>query len=73
MMVLFGYDILILTTAHKKENAETIAQSIINSVFVRSQQWKLNLNADKSEVCLFSTQSNNSIWQSPLLIDNQSI
>ena len=38
-----------------------------------SQEWKLNLNADKSEVCPFSTWSNDSTWQPALFLDNQKI
>ena len=52
VVALFADDVSILTTAHKKEDAEATAQSLVNSVLIWSQVWKLNLNADKSEVCL---------------------
>ena len=38
-----------------------------------SQEWKLNLNANKSEVCPFSTWFKNSTWQPALLTGNQKI
>ena len=62
VVVLFADDVSILTTACKKEDAEAAAQSVVNCVVIWSQEWKLNLNADKSEVCPFSTWSNNSTW-----------
>ena len=54
VIALFTDDVSILTTARKKEDAEAAAQSIVNFVLIWSQVWKLNLNADKSEVCPFS-------------------
>ena len=50
-------DVSSLTMAHKKEDVEAAAQSVVNSVLIWRQEWKLNLNADKSEVCPFSTWS----------------
>ena len=47
-------DISILTKACKKEDAEAATQSLVNSIVILSQELKLNLNADKSEVCPFS-------------------
>ena len=41
----------------KKEDAEAAAQSLVNSVVIWIQEWKLNLNTDKSEVCPLSTWS----------------
>ena len=58
VIALFTDDIL--TTARKKEDAEAAAQSVVNSVVIWRKIWKLNLNADKSEVCPFSTWSNDS-------------
>ena len=53
-------DVWILTTAHEKGDAEVAVQSVFNFVFDWSKQWTLNLNADKKEVCSFSTRSNDS-------------
>ena len=58
VIALFGDNFSILTTARTKEKAETAAQSVVNSVVIWSKVWKLFLNADKSEVCPFSTWSN---------------
>ena len=38
-----------------------------------SQEWKLNLNAEKSEVCPFSTWSNDSSWNPTIFIGNQKV
>ena len=60
VIALFADDVSILTTAGEREDAEATTQSVVNSVVTWSQEWKLNLHADKSEVCPFSTWSNNS-------------
>ena len=73
VLALFADDLLILTTARKKEDAKAAAQSVVNSVLICSQEWELNLNADKSELCPFSTWSNDSTWQTALFIDTQKI
>ena len=73
VIALFADDVSILTTARKKEDAEVAAQSVVNSVLIWSQVWKLNLNADKSEVCPFSTWSNDSIWKPTVFIGTQKI
>ena len=73
VIALLADDASILTTARKKEDAEVAAQSVINSVLNWSQEWKLNLNAHKSEVCHFSTWSNYSTWQPAFFIGNQKI
>ena len=57
VIALFANDVSILTTACKKENTKAAAQSAVNSVVTWSQEWKLNLNAEKREVCLFSAWS----------------
>ena len=36
-----------------------------------SKEWKLNLNADKSATCPFSTWSNNSTWDPTIFIGTQ--
>ena len=54
VIALLADDISILTKACKKEDAEAAAQSLVNSIVILSQELKLNLNADKNEVCPFS-------------------
>ena len=73
IIALFFDDISILTTARKKEDAEAAAQSVVTSVVIWSQEWKLNLNADKSEVCPFSIWSNDSTWNPTIFIDTQKV
>ena len=57
--------------ACKSEDAETAAQSVLTSVVIWSQEWKLNLNADKSEVYPFSNCLNDSIWNPTIFIGTQ--
>ena len=66
-------NVSILNTARKKEGAEFAAQSVINFVLIGSQKWKLNLNADKSEVYPFLTWSNNNTWEPAFFIGTQKI
>ena len=73
VIALFVDDVSILTTAHKKEDAEAAAQSIVTSVVIWSQEWKLKLSADKSELCLFSTWSNDSTWNPTIFISTQKV
>ena len=49
VIALFANYDSILTTTRKRKGAEAAAQSVVNSVL--SQEYKLNLNAEKSEVC----------------------
>ena len=63
----------ILTTARKREDAEATAQAVVSSVVTWSQEWRLNLNAEKSEVCPFSTWSNDSSWNPTIFIANQKV
>ena len=73
VIALFDEDVSILTTSRKKEDAEATAQSVVSSVVTWSQEWKLNLNAEKSEVCPFSTWSNDSSWNPTIFISNQKV
>ena len=73
LIALYADDVSILTTAHKKKDTEAAAQSVVNSVVIWSQEWKSNLNTDKSEVCLFSTWSNNSSWNPTIFVGLQKV
>ena len=66
----FDDDVSILTTAHEREDAEATAQSVVSSVVTWGQEWKLNLNTEKSQVCPFSTWSNDSSWNPAIFIGN---
>ena len=73
VIAVFADDVSILTTARKKEDAETVAQSLVNTVINWSKEWKLSLNADKNEVCPFSTWSNDSTWTPTIFIGTQKV
>ena len=73
VIALFADNVSILTTACKRGDAETAAQSVVNSVVTWSQGWKLNLNAKKSEVCPLSTWSNDSSWNPAIFIVNEKV
>ena len=66
-------NVSILTTARKREDAEATAQSVVSSIVTWSQEWKLNLNAEKSEVCPLSTWSNDSSWNPTIFTGNQKV
>ena len=72
VIALFA-NVSIFTTARKREHAEAAGQSVVHSVVTWSQERKLNLNAEKSEVCPFSTWSNNSSRNPVIFIGNQKV
>ena len=55
---LFADDVSILASDTKKETAVAMAQSAVDIVVSWSEEWKLNLNAQKSEVSFFSLSRN---------------
>ena len=73
VIAVFVDDVSIFTTACKRKDAEATAQSVVSSVVTWSQEWKLNLNSEKSEVCPFSTWSNDSSWNPTIFIGNQRV
>ena len=73
VITLFADDVSIFTTARKREDAEAAAQSVVKFVVTWSQEWKLNLNAEKSEVCPFCSWSSDSSWNPTIFIDNQNV
>ena len=73
VIALSADNVSILTTAHKREDAEATSQSVVSSVVTWRQEWKLNLNAEKSEVCPFSTWSNDSSWKPTIFTGNQKV
>ena len=73
VIALFADNVSTLTTAHKKEDAVAAAHSEVTRVYEWSWTLKLNLNADKSECCPFSTWSNDSMWCPSLTIGGHQI
>lgn len=53
IIALFPDNVSILTAACKKEDVKVAVQSVVNYMLIWSQEWKLNLKADKTEVYLF--------------------
>ena len=56
-----------------KKKMLSSTQPVVTSVVIWSREWKLNLNADKSEIFPFSTWSNNSNWNPTIFIDTQKV
>ena len=52
---LFADDVGILATNRDRDTAQRLAQEAVDVVVKWSREWKLNLNATKSEVSFFST------------------
>ena len=59
---LFADDVTALATARTKEEAVHMAQKTVDIVAEWSRQWKLDLNATKSEVAFFSTYTKESTF-----------
>ena len=72
-IALFADDVTLLATNRKKELAVKELQELIDIVVKWSKKWKLNLNADKCEVCFFSTDTREANWSPTLLIDGQAL
>ena len=51
---MFADDVAILATSRDRSEAEALAQASVDTVSRWSKEWKLNLNATKSEVSFFS-------------------
>ena len=52
---LFADDVALLVTRRSKEEAAAKAQELVNTVVHWSKEWKLTLNASKSETAFFTT------------------
>jgi hypothetical protein len=70
---LFADDVGILVADRNRKLAEGKAQEAVNIVVNWSKQFKLTLNAGKSECCFFSTWTKESKWQPEVLIDGARI
>jgi ribonuclease HI/exonuclease III len=67
---LFADDVTILGQDATKEGAARKAQESVNVVNAWSKEWKLTLNASKSEVGFFSKDQNETYHSPTILIDN---
>ena len=73
VIAMFADDVSVLTTARNKVVAENLAQAEADMAFQWGQQWKIELNIEKSEVCAFSTLPNNSKWKPTNIIQGRDI
>ena len=69
---LFADDVEILSTDRDRDLATAKAQTAVDTVFRWSQEWKLNLNAAKSEVAYFTTWTKEK-WNPKIMIDGKQI
>ena len=72
LCALFADDVSILTRDHRAEAARR-AQEVVDLIVEWSRNWKLTLNASKSEVAFFSTWTKESNHQPIITIDGTRI
>ena len=70
---MFADDAGVLATNEDREAATRDAQKAVDVVSQWSREWKLNLNASKSEVSFFSTWTGESTWEPEIQIDGKKI
>ena len=66
---LYADDVSILAQHEDKEVAEAILQKSVNVVTTWSKEWKLSLNASKSEVSFFTLDTSELSFSPSILID----
>jgi hypothetical protein len=70
---IFADDVTILCTHRDREEAERMAQEVVDIVVKWSKEWKLNLNPEKSEVALFSLWTREPVWEPTISVDGDRI
>ena len=70
---MFADDCTILASHAKREKENEAAQLILDMVVKWSNEWKLTLNATKSEVCFFSTWVQEATRQPAIQIEGRQI
>ena len=70
---LFADDVTVLATHRSREEAAAAVQWAVNVIHDWSLEWKLNLNASKSEASFFSTWSHESKWEPSLQIGGKDL
>ena len=70
---LFADDVSILATHRDKQKALEQVQRAVTIVVDWCAEWKLNLNASKSEVSFFSNYSHDASWEPIITIDDAPI
>ena len=70
---LFADDVTTACTDRRKEEAERLAQRVVDIVVNWSEDWKLKLNSSKSEVGFFSTYSHDAKCEPSITIGGSRI
>ena len=65
---LFADDVSILAVRKSLEEAEAAAQASVDIVVKWAEEWKLKLNATKSEASFFSTATNEAHWKPKIVV-----
>ena len=71
--VLFADDVSAVCTHRIREEAERMAQEVVDIVVPWSVEWKLGLNSGKSVVGFFTTWTHESRWEPNITIDGARI
>lgn len=67
---IYADDVTLLSSSQDKLTAQHLAQKAVNIVKSWSEEWKLQLNGQKSEVAIFSKSNADSSWRPIILVDN---
>ena len=70
---LFADDVSALATEKTKERAEGTAQTTVDVVSDWAQEWKVSLNAGKSETSFFSTSNREAHWMPLIFVWNDRV
>ena len=72
---LFADDVTLLATERETKDAEAKVQNAVNIVNNWSKEWKISLNADKSETSGFSvwTNDNHEKWTPKITLGNKTL
>jgi len=73
ILTLFADDVTILGRDSNRQTAADLVQWAVDIVQEWSKEWKLNLNASKSEASFFSTWTREASWTPSLTIDGAPI
>ena len=72
-VAMFADDVTLLATHRDKKQAERELQDLVDIVAAWSKEWKLTLNADKCEICFFTTSTNEAKWSPSITIDGKQL
>ena len=70
-VAIFADDVTLLATHRDKQQAVLELQELVDRVAAWCKEWKLTLNPDKCEVCLFSTDTKEASWSPSIYIGGE--